>query len=541
VLCGVVAGGLATSCAGCSRPPVPSLRSIGPDSGYPRQLLAVDGDTLFASVVWDVGLPTETVLHNGLFGTSYFQIPVAATAGNHPVAIRNSGGTSAPQQVEVLAAPSNPFPPPRIEDIAVASLSGAGPLDVAFTVAAANLDVDATVTVREFVAGNPTAKTVPVTVRWGAIPVDFQQHHDPDTYGYPVFHYTQLLSVVERVALGSTLEITVTNTDGRTDRESYQLPASLAELDSDGDALRDSWESGVYTAPAGAGTVPLDAMGTRPLRKDLLVEVDWIADAAPLPALWPVVEQVFADAPVLNPDGSRGVHLIVDRGQGGALVNGGQLLADHDCVILGPLPAGGSSGCPNLKSFFDYKASNFDPARLEIVHYAIFGRQDVAGNTGAGERHGNDFFVALLESGLPLNDAGIQAGTFAHELGHNLGFSHEGPITAGTPEFRFKPNLLSVVNYRYTAFGITTDCDMFGDGVYTYSDGAMASLHEASANENIGICDGVPIDLDGSSVLESAGPIDIDGDGDTTDTWEDFDQWGALRFDFTTGTGWNNN
>ena len=41
-----------------------------PDTGYPRQLLAVDGTTQYASVVWDVGLSTEKEIYNGLFGTS---------------------------------------------------------------------------------------------------------------------------------------------------------------------------------------------------------------------------------------------------------------------------------------------------------------------------------------------------------------------------------------------------------------------------------------------------------------------------------------
>ena len=91
--------------------PTPTLSAFAPGSGYPRQLLAVQGTTLFASIVWDVGQPTETVLQNGLFGTNYFQIPATATPGVHAVAMRNSRGTSAPQNVTVLAA-SGAFPAP---------------------------------------------------------------------------------------------------------------------------------------------------------------------------------------------------------------------------------------------------------------------------------------------------------------------------------------------------------------------------------------------------------------------------------------------
>jgi hypothetical protein len=420
-------------------------------------------------------------------------------------------------------------------------------VDVVFTVAAANLDVDATVTASEIVAGAPVAKTVAATTRWGALPVDHLQHHQPDTFGYPVYHYTQLISVVERVGLGSTVQLTVTNADGLSATRTYQMPAAASDLDSDGDGLRDSWEQGVFVAASG-NTVALADMGTRPWRKDVLVEVDWIADAAPLPAVWQGIETVFANAPVLNPDGSSGVNIIIDRGQGGALGNGGQVLADHDCLSFGPVPGAPPPGCPMVRAFFDYKATHFDPDRLTIFHYAVFGREDVLGNTGEAERHGNDFFVTLLESGLPVADVGVQTGLFVHELGHNLGFSHEGPVTAGNPEYRFKPNLPSVINYLYAAFGVDTDCDMVADRVYTYSQGTLATLDESNVDESQGVCDGKPADMNGSAVssggngIDPAGPLDLNGDGDTDDTWSDFDQWGALLLDFdVAGSAWQGN
>ena len=88
--------------ASCSATPPPVLNAVLPDTGYPRQLLAVDGATLYGSVVWDVGLGTETAIYNGLFGTTYFQIPDNAAPGLHPVAIRNSLGTSSATQVVVM-------------------------------------------------------------------------------------------------------------------------------------------------------------------------------------------------------------------------------------------------------------------------------------------------------------------------------------------------------------------------------------------------------------------------------------------------------
>jgi hypothetical protein len=524
---------LAIAGASCSAPP--TLTAVLPDTGYPRQLLAVDGTTLFASVVWDIGGPTEAVLYNGLLGTSYFQIPANAAAGDYPVAIRVSGQTSQAVQVTVLQNPSTTFPDPRIEDVGILAVSGAGPADVALTVAAANLDVDATVTVTETVAGLPVAKTVAATFRWGAIPVDYLQKHMPDTFGYPIYHYTQLVSVVENVALGSTLQVTVTNTDGRTASEEYRLPVLLSDLDGDGDGLQDSWESNVYTAPSG-NTVALAAMGTRASRKDVLLEVDWIADAQPMADLWQRVEAIFENAPVLNPDGSRGVHIIIDRGQGGLLANGGQTLADHDFLTFGPSnPTGGQ----NIQGFFSYKATNFDPDRLHLFHYAILGREDLQQWSGRAERFGNDFFLTGLR--LPWwTDLASQVSYFVHELGHNLGFSH-GDLRSDDQNYDFKPNLPSVMNYNYINGGVDVDCDMVPDEIYTYSEGTLKSLSEASVDEMLGVCDEMPVDMNyvdvggffvrGDGRLTS-GALDIIGDGDTDDTTDDFDQWGNLLLDF---------
>ena len=87
------------------------------------------------------------------------------------------------------------------------------------------------------------ARRIRNTISWGALPVDYLQHHQPDTFGYPIYHYAQLLSVVEGVGLGSTVQVTVTNTDGRA-RYGVRLPATLADLDGDDDGLLDSWEDG---------------------------------------------------------------------------------------------------------------------------------------------------------------------------------------------------------------------------------------------------------------------------------------------------------
>ena len=510
-----------------------------PNRGYPRQLLAVQGTTALAAVVWNVGQPNEKVMYNGLLGTQYFQIPVDAPAGTYDVALRNTDGTSGSVSVTVLPA-AKTFPAPRIEDIGLLVVGGAGPVELALTVAAANLDVDATVTVAETVGGSAAVnKPVTETVRWGGLPVDYLQDHQPDTFGYPIYHYTQLLSVVKNVSLGSTLLVTVTNTDGQQASTSYELPVSLSDLDRDGDGLLDSWEAASYSAPSG-GTIPLAGMGARNWRKDVLVEVDWIAAAKPDPAIFPRIREAFAAAPVLNPDGSAGVNLIIDFGAGSltsGVTGGGEVLADHDMIAFGNVgPVNGMT----VTNFFDYKQTHFSADRLRIFHYAIFGKREPQSTSGRGEVYGNDFYVTLVD--FPWsNDADGQVGGFIHELGHNLGLSH-GDLNPPNPQASepFKPNMPSVMTYWYAFRGVDADCDMKPDGLFTYSQGTLRSIVESTVDENKGICDGKPLDMNPISGLSIG--VDINQDGDLQDQWDDFDQWGNLLLDFDApGSGWHNN
>lgn len=100
------------------------------------------------------------------------------------------------------------------------------------TVSAANLDVAASVTVN--------GSTIDAWRR-GGLPIDYVQDHVPSTYGYPIYHYVQMLGFVEQhVALGSTLTVAVTNSDGQSDTRSYTVPSARADLDSNGDGLLDT-------------------------------------------------------------------------------------------------------------------------------------------------------------------------------------------------------------------------------------------------------------------------------------------------------------
>ena len=231
-------------------------------------MLAINGDTSGASIIWGAGTSTETTITTGAGGTRYFQIPDSAAPAIYPVALRAGANTSNIVCVTVKAS-SGTFPAPRIEDIGLHGRTGT---DLAFTVAAANLDADATVTVN--------GVSIPNSTLWSALPVAYQLNHIPATFGYPIYHYAQIKGVLQNPTIGSVLNVVITNHDGQSSSKSYTLPARWEDLDSDSDGLLDRWEDGIYTAPGG-GTVNLAAMGVSKYKKDILMETDWIAATAP--------------------------------------------------------------------------------------------------------------------------------------------------------------------------------------------------------------------------------------------------------------------
>ena len=510
----------------CS-PPV--LDGVEPATGYPRQLLAVNSDALGASVVWDVGLPTEQTIANGVVTTSYFQIPAGATPGTHPVALRNSKGTSASQNVTVLA-PSGNFPAPRIESIDVLRDTppdeGAGSSrTLLLTVAAANMDVDATIALTN--TGTLTC------YQWGAIPLNFQQVHTPATFAYPVYHYEQKVCRFENAPESGPITVTVTNSDGQAHSRDYLvLPPSA--LDSDGDGIMDTIEQ------SNLGGLDLPKMGADPEHKTIFVEADWTSASVPNVNDWATLEAAFADAPVLNPDGTRGITLIIDRGQdagqpGGLFTKGGELLPAHSTMDFG------ASSALGYKNFFDYKSAHFDSQRLPIFHYAVIGVALPNGSSGRGEIWGNDFMVTFATF-AKWGSSAAESATFMHELGHNLGLRHGGLVddTPQNNETR-KPNFASTMNYRYQFPLVSIDCNFVSDNVLTYSQGILTPVTESSVTETAGICDNAPLDMNGDMMISVASlAIDTNSDGDRADTHQDLDQWGNLKMSLT-GSGWKGN
>ncbi len=514
---------------------VPSLLSIDPPEGYPRQMLSVTGGHRGTTLIWDVDLESEHEIVAQAPDSRYFQIPRTAGPGTHRVAIRDASGTSNALDVTVLERPEG-FPTPRIEDVGVFEVASenveANTADVLLTVSAANLDIDAEMIIN--------GKPVP-TVFWSGLPIDHMQSERPGAYAYPIYHYGQLLGVLEDVPWGTTFEVSVRNDDdGPFDTRPYTLPSSAVLLDSDGDGITDVAEKRGFRPPGGGGVIDIAAMGCTHLRKDILVEADWIRAAKPDNSIWATIQAVFANAPVLNPDGSRGIDVIIDRGQGGAFQDGGDELADHAIIDFElTLP-----GVKNYVSFYTYKNASFDRDRLRIFHYCVFGRARPGNHSGRGEIWGNDFIVSFSdwkEWSSPL----AQVGTFVHELGHNLGLRHGG-IDNGAPDMDevYKPNMASTMNYRWQFGGVSNDCDWSSEGFHTFSSGVYRVIDERKVYEKQGICGSFALDMNEDGKISNGVGINtnVDGDNDKTDRHVDYNQWGNLLLDFdAAGSRWGSN
>ena len=275
----------------------------------------------------------------------------------------------------------------------------------------------------------------------------------------------------------------------------------LLTTDADGDALLDGWEMCGYDHDKdGAVDVDLPAMGASPFHKDIFVEIDYmkagpneIESHRPSPSAIAMIVDSFDYSPIQNPDNSTGIHLHVDYGSDAPLRWGqqeywGQLsnsdALEHQTYI---------NACPELGIFawlgFD-NIRQFADARTPIFHYNIWAHSLCAlhpDNSGISRNHilamkngASDFVVSLGGFSYQiLGPSKVQAGTFMHELGHNLGLQHGG--NEGT---NYKPNYLSIMNYRFQFNGIIRNGS---SGKFDYSSAELPLLNEFALDENIGL------------------------------------------------------
>jgi hypothetical protein len=472
-----------------------------------------------------------------------FSVPPGASTGTHPVALRNSAGTSA--TVNFTVVPPLPFGAPRIDHInpVYTTFPGSQVLSWLY-IQGANFDVGAVAKVN----GTSVA-----TVAHRALRNELYGT-DPTVMEYPIYHYVSLFAVPGLRTPGETLTITVVNLDGQVSAPyTYTLPTDLASLDSDGDNLLDEWETKGYDAN-GDGTVDINlaALGCRSWRPDLLVEVDIMQGLAnpPIPTTFgnpgtfDSARAVFVSAPRLNPVGDHGINLILDTSG---------TVPFNATIGFGTILPGGTTNFTNIK------AANFNNAvRDRIYHYSVWCNMIPGGYSGisdidfGGSESGDDFVISFDDFGANYQTVRSQAETFVHELGHGLGQKHGGDTHS-----RFKPNYWSVMSYcwqlrsgqsnatrrsrvtctpLYWADSAATEPNGAAPATvnsiidYSHGMGPVVVENNNSLNEPTGVC-GPPVywnsDLDTTDTNLS---LDADDNGIATETLLDFSNWRVLDF-----------
>ena len=261
------------------------------------------------------------------------------------------------------------------------------------------------------------------------------------------------------------------------------------------------------------------------------------------------VEETFANAPVNNPDGTTGIQLIQDYGQGG-LFTGGNEIADDDGNI-----SSDKQYSPFGTFFKDTRATHFAANREGYFHYTLFAHRYMwdfafSDSSGYAELPGDDLLVTT-DSWFAYYPDSV-AGTIVHELGHNLNLQHGGDVG-----INYKPNYNSVMNYHFQFDGIDTDCQgcgndcslensqfIKGDPIadaslplnirarIDYSRGLRATLNEAALSETTGVCSANSIDWNRSGSIDGGIlATDINSSGTATELVSDYNDWANIYYD----------
>ncbi|MEU2623525.1 hypothetical protein ABZ642_36400 [Streptomyces sp. NPDC007157] len=240
------------------------------------------------------------------------------------------------------------------------------------------------------------------------------------------------------------------------------------------DGIPDSWKrNGIYINPAdgsahtqpgtGLKFINLPAMGASVNKPDIFVQVDWMANQTHSHALSAEaikrVVTAFANSPYRRHSPSTGINLHVDAGPDSIL----DFAADKkwgDLSTARQLPETKNLGT-SVNGLYQWNAFNTiktetggfkDTGRAPIFHYAISAHNLEPGSNSSGiaPTPGSDLIVSLGSFTNQVGTVSEQAGTFMHELGHNLNLEH-----GGSNNVNHKPQYFSVLNYAYQV-GLTS-------------------------------------------------------------------------------------
>ena len=290
--------------------------------------------------------------------------------------------------------------------------------------------------------------------------------------------------------------------------------ANAYNPDIDGDGIPNTWEMKGYDAD-GDGKIDVNypAMGANPLKKDIFVEMDYMPDLLASEDELDRITEIFANMPIRNPNGTTGINIHLDAGSARS--------AKYNL--------GGGNEVPyqqldsTMEKWHEIRRANMDPDRGSSFHYMIWGdAHDEYGSSGLGYIGAPGFVVTVGPRFWGKSaTSDVRVATFVHELGHNLGLRH-----GGTEDVNYKPNYMSIMNYRYQLRGIERPD---GTKYFGYSTRVYKDLDENKLDEKTGFgrnayglyYRGAPaweaIDFNGNGKIDDEPvSVDLNRDGEKT-------------------------
>jgi hypothetical protein len=261
--------------------------------------------------------------------------------------------------------------------------------------------------------------------------------------------------------------------------------------DLDGDGIPDGVERFGIRDDTGALTTDMAALGADPCRPTVAIEIDYLDapdhDHQPDPAAIQEAVDAFNAAPIAA---------VASCPYAGfpTQPSGANLIVDVDDAINVTTAQDESNW--DIAKLDAQRASDFDPDREPYFFYNIWAHtHDGTSSSGVCCSTKKGFMVTLGFWAGQNGTVRDGSGTLIHELGHDLGLGH-----GGGDGVNFKPNYLSVMNYRYQTIGIP-DWDAWAALAFAsdqivnvstidYSRAALSDLDETALDENVGIGDG---------------------------------------------------
>jgi len=248
-----------------------------------------------------------------------------------------------------------------------------------------------------------------------------------------------------------------TDNDGLSDFSEINIGTDPTRWDTDDDGLSDGRENGLGTSPLSPDTDKdgiwdgyevenMAQYGANPRRRDIFIEIDKMDDEN---VMWLVENEkstlisVFENAPIQNPDGSRGVdlHLFENDLLPYIKLTETTWNADFTVAITSMLAEKTEAAMDNY--IRDYKSYG------EGFYYCV--------PLNGQPRSGGIDFTVLRNQQVTSNGS---LSTFAHELGHSLGL---GLVFDGIDSDKYTfEEYPSVMNYNYPSGYV----DYSGGGVF---------------------------------------------------------------------------